>query len=117
MNMFYGLFLNLILVFFPILVYFVYYCYSELCMEKYYQTLFSVALFSSLYLCLKFGNVISNDFFIMFCSLPIVVAYLKKQSFAGIVMFVVNFPHELVLYPGYIMHLLFVSRFIKQANQ
>ncbi len=87
--MFNGIFLNLILLFFPILVYFVYYCYCEVCMEKYNQTLLSVALFSSLYLCLKFGNVFQNDFTIIFCNLPIIVAYLKKQSIVGIIMSIV----------------------------
>ena len=86
MNIFDDLFLNLILLFFPILVYFVYYCYCELCMEKYNQTLLSVALLSSLYLCLKFGNLKENSLLIMLCNLPIVVSYLKKQTTVGIVM-------------------------------
>ncbi len=79
MNIMNDIVLNLILMVFPILVYFIYSCYRELCMEKYNQTLFGVALVSSMYLCLKFGNVKGNIFVLLFCNLPIIVAYLKKQ--------------------------------------
>lgn len=72
--------LNLILMMFPILIYFMYSCYKEVCMEKYNDTLFSVALISSMYLCFKFGNVKDNIFVLLFCNLPIVVAYLKRQT-------------------------------------
>ena len=43
--------LNLILVSFPFLMYFIYNCYRELKCEKYSDLLLDVALVSSLYLC------------------------------------------------------------------
>ena len=72
--------LNLILMVFPILVYFIYNCYRELKCEKYNQLLLNVALVSSMYLCFKYGNVRDNALGLLFCNLPIVVAYLKNQS-------------------------------------
>ena len=86
MDMFHQLVLNLILVLFPILVYFLYHCYKELCMEKYNGTMLGVALVSSVYLCLKFGNIHDDIFTVMFCNIPIIVAYLKKQSSIGVIL-------------------------------
>ena len=42
---------------FPILVYFIYNCYREVCMEKYNNLLLDVSLVSSMYLCFRYGNV------------------------------------------------------------
>ncbi len=89
----------LILVMFPILIYFIYNCYRELCMEKYNQTLFGVALVSSMYLCLRFGNVRGNFFVLLFCNLPIVFAYLKKEMFIAVLMSVC-----VILYVSYFIH-------------
>ncbi len=72
--------LNLILMLFPMLVYFMYHCYQELCMKKYNLVVFDVALISSMYLCFKFGHVKDNSFILLFCNVPIVIAYLKKQA-------------------------------------
>lgn len=79
MNIMEDVVLNLILVMFPILVYFIYNCYRELKCEKYNHLLLDLALVTSMYLCFKYGNVQDNTFGLLFCNLPIVVAYLKKQ--------------------------------------
>ncbi len=71
--------LNLILMVFPILVYFIYNCYRELKCEKYNKLLLDVSLVSSMYLCFKYGNMQGNTHILLFCNLPIVVAYLKRQ--------------------------------------
>lgn len=78
--------LNLILVVFPILVYFIYNCYRELKCEKYNHLLLDVSLVSSMYLCFKFGNVQDNMLVLLFCNLPIVVAYLKKQPSVSVLL-------------------------------
>ena len=77
---------NFILIMFPILVYFIYNCYRELCMEKYNSLLLNFALVSSFYLCIKYGNMNNEFFSLLFCNLPIVMAYLKKQSKIGILL-------------------------------
>lgn len=79
MNFIEDMILNFILVMFPMLVYFIYNCYRELKCDKYNNLLLSVSLFSSMYLCIKCGNGFDDTFGLLFCNLPIVVAYLKKQ--------------------------------------
>ena len=71
--------LNLILVMFPCLVYFIYNCYRELKGDEYNELLLNVALVSSVYLLFKYGSVTNNSLGLLFCNLPIVVAYLKKS--------------------------------------
>ena len=80
MNIMNHLTLNLILIVFPFLIYFIYNCYREIRMEKYNHLLFDVALVSSLYLCLKFGQIKENIFALLLCNLPIILAYLKKET-------------------------------------
>ena len=84
MDIFGNVVMNFILIMFPMLFYFVFHCYRELCMEKYSNLLFDVSLVSSMYLCLKFGNVGENIFVLLFCNVPIVLAYLKRRVWVGI---------------------------------
>lgn len=79
MNIMVNVVLNLILVMFPVLLYFIYNCYRELKCEKYNALLLDVALVSSVYLCFKYGNMENTVLGLLFCTLPIVVAYLKKR--------------------------------------
>ena len=84
-----GVVLNLILIVFPILIYFIYHCYRSIFMEKYNNLILDVALFSSLYLCFKYGSFRHSIFFLFFCNLPIVLAYLKRQPYVAISLSVV----------------------------
>lgn len=86
MNFVNDIVLNLILVMFPSLLYFIYNCYRELKCEKYNDLLLDVALASSLYLYFKYGNMDNGPSMLFFCNLPIVVAYLKRQSSAGVLL-------------------------------
>ena len=72
---------NIILVLFPILIYFVYNCYNEVNNNKNKKTALELSLFTSLYLCLKFGNFEAdyNDLLII-CNIPILFAYLKRKE-------------------------------------
>ena len=78
--------LNLILVVFPILIYFIYNCYRELKCEKYNSILLNLSLFLSLYLCLKYGNTYDITKYILFSNIPILVSYLKKQPKVAILL-------------------------------
>lgn len=89
MNFINDIVLNLILVMFPSLVYFIYNCYRELKCEKYNELLLDVALVSSLYLCFKYGNIENRVYMLFFCNLPIVVAYLKNQSSVGVLLSII----------------------------
>ena len=81
--------LNLVLVMFHSLVYFIYNCYRELKCEKYNDLLLDVALVSSLYLCFKYGNVDNDMCALLFSNLPIVVAYLKNHSSVGVLLSII----------------------------
>lgn len=84
--MFEDILLNIILIMFPILCYFVYSCYVEVKNKKYNRIIFIMLLISSLYLCFKYGNVYENDKVLLFCNIPIIVAYLKKEGLFGVIL-------------------------------
>lgn len=86
MNIMSNIVLNLILMAFPILLYFIYNCYRELRCEKYNHLLLDVSLVSSMYLCFKFGQVGDNVQVLLFCNLPIIVAYLKGHSSVAVLL-------------------------------
>ena len=52
--------LNIILMMFPILVFFIYNCYREVCMEKYSNLILDVSLVTSMYLCFRYVNANKN---------------------------------------------------------
>lgn len=79
MNIMTDVVLNVVLMVFPILIYFIYNCYRELRCEKYNKILFNLSLITSLYLCLKYGNIESNNKILLFTNIPILIAYLKKE--------------------------------------
>ena len=69
--------LNIILMMFPILVFFIYNCYREVCMEKYSNLILDVSLVTSMYLCFRYGNIDRN-------SLGLLISSLKSLLFARI---------------------------------
>ena len=82
--------LNSILIIFPILVYLVCICYNDKKNKKRETLLLNLALLSSLYLSLKFGIINNNSKILLFCNIPIVIAYMKKQTYSGIILSVIN---------------------------
>ncbi len=82
--------LNIILVLFPILIYFIYNCYRELKSDKYNNILFNLSLFISLYLCIK--HTYSNNFIniLLFINIPILIAYLKKENKVAITLSLIS---------------------------
>ena len=72
--------LNIVLVLFPILVYFVYTCYVEVNNKKNEGIVFELLVFSSLYLCLKYENTINQSGLLLFSSIPVLVSYLKRKD-------------------------------------
>ena len=92
--------LDVILMTFPVLIYFIYNCYLEVCMEKYNKLLLDLSLVTSMYLCFRYGNVDKNFLSLLFCNLPIVVAYLKKQPSVGVLLSLV-----VVVYSYFYLHI------------
>lgn len=73
--------INIILVLFPFLLYFVYNCYMGINnKQNYKKVIFEFTIIFSLYICIKFGQNTENNEILLFINMPILVAYLKKQD-------------------------------------
>ena len=103
--------LNLILIVFPLLVYLVLVCYQDNSNKQRKNLLLNLALFSSLYLCLKFGITESNNKILLFCNIPIVIAYMKKQTYSGILLSIIN-----IIYCYLIYDTLYIITIIKYSS-
>ena len=71
MYLFDSVILNIILTLFPILIYFVYTCYSEINNTPNKNLIFEILIFTSLYLSLKYGNNIDNNGLLLFSNIPV----------------------------------------------
>lgn len=108
MNIEKDIILNIVLLLFPILVYFIYNCYRELKCEKYNHILFNLSLFTSLYLSLKYGNIENNTKILLFTNIPILVAYLKKETTIGIILSII-----ILIYSKYIYNIEIIYSLLK----
>ena len=82
--------LNIILITFPLLIYLVLVCYQDETTREKNSMLLNIFLFTSLYLCIKFGINNNNSKILLFCNIPIVIAYMKKQTWSGIILSIIN---------------------------
>lgn len=80
MEMLDNVILNIILVLFPILIYFVYICYVQVNNTKIKNIVFELLIFTSLYLSLKYGKNVDNNGILLFSNIPILVSYLKRKD-------------------------------------
>lgn len=114
MNIISDVILDLILMMFPILVYFIYNCYRELRCEKYNLLLLDVSLVSSMYLCFKYGNVGNNTLGLLFCNLPIVVAYLKRQPGVAVLLsfVVIMYSYHVIQFGVIVLIIKLISYFV-----
>ena len=105
------LFFNVMLVMFPILIYFVYKCYNQVFIKKYNFLLLGFTLFSSIYLCLKHGGVDSNNIILLFCNIPIIIAYVKKEGSIGIILSLIVILYY-YFYSDYNVYIILIKYFI-----
>lgn len=99
-SIFEDIILNLILILFPLLIYLVLVCYKDETNKKIKNILLNIALFTSLYLCLKFGVTDKNNKILLFCNIPIVIAYIKKQTYTGLLLSIINIVYCYFSYDG-----------------
>lgn len=90
--------LNTVLIVFPILVYLVSVCYKNDINKNYNNLLLSIALISSLYLCLRFGIIDGNSKVLLFCNIPIVIALMKKKPLLGVLLALINILYCFFIY-------------------
>ena len=77
---------NVILVVFPIFVYFFIYCYLTINEKKVSDLILLFTLLSSLYLVFKYNNFIVDNRILLLCNIPIVIAYIKRKEVLGVIL-------------------------------
>lgn len=102
--------LNMILITFPILIYLVLVSYNEEIKIK-KDTLLTIALITSLYLCLKYVQNEVNTKILLFCNIPIVIAYMKNKPVLGVFLSVAN-----ILYMHFLLEIDIVITIIKYIS-
>ena len=102
--------LNMILITFPILIYFVLVSYNEEIKIK-KDTLLTITLITSLYLCLKYVQDEVNTKILLFCNIPIVIAYMKNKPVLGVLLSVAN-----ILYSHFILEIDILITIIKYIS-
>lgn len=102
--------LNMILITFPILIYLVLVSYNEEIKIK-KDTLLTIALITSLYLCLKYVQNEVNTKILLFCNIPIVIAYMKNKPVLGIFLSFAN-----ILYMHFLLEIDIVITIIKYIS-
>ena len=81
------IFLNIVLVLFPILIYLVLSCLNIFSDKKVTDYLFILTIITSLYFSINFNMKYNNGYvFFMFSNIPILLCYLKKKCFLGIIL-------------------------------
>lgn len=81
-------FLTLIYIIFPVLIYFIYMFYSKTICEKEKLVFFDLALFSSFYLCTKFGDLKLINMFLI--NIPFLLALYKKRIISSTILIYVT---------------------------
>lgn len=102
--------LNIILITFPILIYLVLVSYNEEIKIK-KDTLLTITLITSLYLCLKYVQDEVNTKILLFCNIPIVIAYMKNKPVLGVFLSVAN-----ILYSHFILEIDILITIIKYIS-
>lgn len=113
-NIFEDIILNVVLVIFPILLYLLLMCYKNEVSKSYNNLLLSISLITSLYLCLRFGIKDENSKILLFCNIPIVISLMKKNTFLGVLLSIINIVYCYFVYPSIvcIVFIKYVSYFI-----
>ena len=78
--------LNMMLVVFPILIYLVFSCYNLLNNMNLSKLIFIITMCTSLYLSLSFNYMEENTLLLIFCNIPPLICYFKKESKLGVIL-------------------------------
>lgn len=111
------IFLNAVVVVFPILVYLIFSCFNLLTNNKCNRYLFVITMVSSMYFNILYGT---DKVFLIFSNIPIIISYLKKESNLALILSIVlliymyslsdNIIISSVKYIGYFIIYLFMSK-------
>lgn len=84
MNIFEGVILNCVYLLFPIAIYLIITAYTKYTDNKTRIIILDIALFSSLYLLFRYGDVIFPIYPMILFSIPLLIAYLKHRNITAI---------------------------------
>ena len=76
--------ISIVLIVFPILMYLVFSCYNILVDKEKARPMFILTIFTSLYFSLRID--LGSDLVLLFCNIPILICYLKKESLLGLIL-------------------------------
>ena len=77
------IFINIVLILFPILMYLVFSCFNVLTDKKIERVIFIITIITSVYLSLEFNH--GNTSLLLFCNIPVLICYFKKEGLLGII--------------------------------
>ena len=78
--------LNIILVVFPILIYLVFSCYNLLTNKSLCKLIFIITMCTSLYLSLNYNYMDENGLLLIFCNIPPLICYFKRETKLGVLL-------------------------------
>lgn len=99
MNIFENILINMIFIIFPLMFLLLYQTYNTTLNKKKNDLFLDCALFSSLYLIIRFGNVVIDYLPLVFFNIPLIIAYTKKRNISIILLSVF-----IILYYNYSFH-------------
>ena len=103
---------SMILIIFPILMYLVFSCYNALSDKIVKRIVFIVTMITSLYLSLMYN--FEDSKLLLFCNIPILICYLKKEELFGLLLSLIVILYSSSLYDIsiYIIVIKFLSYYI-----
>ena len=106
------LFESIIFVVFPILMYLVFSCYNVLVNKRIERIIFIITLCTSLYLCLNIN--INNNNLLLFCNIPVLICYFKKEEQLGFILSLIVILYSNIIYDVniYIVSLKYLIYFV-----
>jgi two-component system sporulation sensor kinase B len=84
MNIFESLFINTVFILFPLFCYLLFVAHQRACGKKTNKIIYDVAIYTSLYLTLKYGTI-NMGISIMLIFIPLLIAYLKRDILTAII--------------------------------
>ena len=81
------IFISMILTIFPILMYLVFSCYNLLSDKKMERIVFIITILTSLYISICYN--IGNYELFLFCNIPILICYFKRESLLGLILSII----------------------------
>ncbi len=93
MNFVEAIVLDIVLLLFPLLIYLIYLAYKENFEQKEKSLFLELALFSSLYLIMRFGIVQKEGYLLILYNIPLLISYFKTRKITPIILSVILIWH------------------------